>query len=452
MPLRRSTTGQFDASLQFTYIVKEYDRIHAIQVPTADMCTAWLADLQKWGQAHPRLCIMERIAPSFNFFVHAQLPPHTQALDLVPRMRTVIREFGFVAKQCAVLQDTADPASNRYVWSDVCVSANRAYIIRERIIAEFASNDTPEHTSSYHWADVFGGKIYDPGLPGPSLPGSLKFALCTNCHNKAAVRRDCAQCMLRGFTISPGVTVPFALLEFDEADAMSNNSIPPKLEMCLIHTTKTISATWHVPPGTPFCVHAANAPIPTGGRKSRRKEPDLPPHIRDLIQSVIRSTHPVYHKLVVTNGSVNRVATDKYIIHPRGIGSQSCVKFRAEHTDSIIYFVITPRSVVQRCYSNQALACGTNCKYRKGQCSPLDEGVVRDLFPEIPSASTPNISTSTQTSAYQLATRIADYHTNLIRGGTGRKRNVYGDVKKAPAPPPSSRSGKRTSNARDDEQ
>lgn len=448
--LRRSSAGQFDATLEFTYIVREFDRIHVINVPVADMCASWMADLATWGQAHPRLCIMERITSSFLFFVNAQLPHDIDAIDLVPRIRRVVREFGFSAERCVVIQDTANAASNRYIWPDVRVNAHRAYVMRERIIAELASQDTDENTSSYRWADVFGGKVYEACLPGPCLPGSLRFITCAKCNNKAAVRRECAQCMLRGVTISPGVLAPFALVQFDEAGVMSRDPVAPQLDMCTINTTDPISTAWCVPSGTPFCVYATTTPIPAGGRKSRRKEPDVTVAIRALLQRVIRSTHAVFKQLVVTNRSVSRISADKYVIHPCGIGSHSCIKFRAEHKDSNVYFVVTPRGVIQRCYSNDALGCGTNCKHREAQCLPLDDGVVRLLFPASAATPTPNISNSTQSSAYQLATRISDYHTNIMRGGAGRKRNVYGDSKKAPAPPPS-RSGKRSATSRDDD-
>ena len=252
-------------------------------------------------------------------------------------------------------------------------------------------------------------------------------------------------------TISPGVMAPLALVEFDEAGAMSRDTVAIQLDMCLIHTTDAISTTWRIPQGTPFCIHATTL-IPTGGRKNRRKEADLTDEIRALLQSVIRSTNANFNQLVVTNRSVNHVSTEKYVVHPWGIGSQSCIKFRAEHTDSSIYFVLTPHGITQRCYSNEALVCGTNCKHREAKYLPLDEGVVRELFPGFSAAAPmPNISNSTQSPAYQIATRISDYHANIIRGGAGRKRNVYGDVKKAPAAAPPSRSGKRAGTSRDDE-
>lgn len=455
VPLRKSTTGNFDASLDFTYVVQEFDRIHTINVPHADMISAWMADLATWGKVHPRLCIMERITPSFQFFFNAKLPPGTDATNLVPRIRGVIREFGFDARTCALLQDTQEPASNRYIWPDTCVTANRAYILRERIIAELASHDTAAQTTAYRWEDAIGGKMYEACLPGPPLPGSLKFVTCSKCNNKPAVRRECAQCMLRGVTISPGVMVPFALLGFDDAGAMSAKPIPPEIDLSIymIHTNSPISNTWHVPSGTPFCIYAANTPTPAGAaRRITKKEPEnVAEHIRNLLQSVIRSTNAVFSQLVVTNRSVNHASPQKYVIHPRGIGSHSCIKFRNEHTDSVVYFVITPRGIKQRCYSNQSLVCGTNCKHREAQCMPLDEGVVRHLFPSMAADTTPNISNSTQTSAYQLATRISDYHANIIRGGAGRKRNVYGDSKRAPAPPPPSREGKRQRNSQEEE-
>lgn len=448
--LRRSSTGQFNSALDFTHVVRDLDRVYAIRVPSGEMCESWMEDLVTFGLAHPRLSVMERIAPSFKFFLNAQLPAGEAALELVPVIRGVIRLFGFAANECAVLRDTDDAACHRYVWPDVCVNASRAYVLRERVIAELSANDTGDHVCSYRWADVFDGKMYEPCLPGPAFPGSAKFTLCMLCQNKAATRRECACCMLRGVVLSPGVMMPLAVIQFDAEGSFSCVPGEPHLGKFLIHSDVPISNDWIVPSGTPFCPFAATSPVPVGWNwKSRKKYTDVSKDIQILLQRVIRATHAAFSRLVVTERSVYIPSSDKFVVHPVGIGSTSCIQFRSDHLDSIVFFVITPRGVAQRCYSSEVVLCGNECKHRESQCSPLDEVVINRLFPRASGPPT-NISNSTQSSAYQLACRISDYHTNIIRGGVGRKRNVYGDVNRPPSSASSSKSKRNSSGSRDE--
>ena len=448
--LRRSSTGQFDAALSFTHVVREFDRVYTTSVSRAALCEAWVKDLSTWGAAHPRLCVMERISDSFKFFLDAQLPSDVPAVSIAPILRQIIMEFGFVADHCVVLRDTVDMQCHRYVWADVIVNHTQAYVMRERIIADLSSHDTGQHLGSYRWAGVFAGKPYEPSLPGPSLPGSVKFLKCTQCSNRAGTRRECSHCVFRGTVVAPGTMAPLVRLEFNDAGILSCETTPPPVEECFIHCAGPIPSTWRTPPGTPFCVHVDSGRNPLGGLwKSRRRQTDISPDLRALLQRVVRSIHLSFSKLVVSTRSVHRVSPDKYVVHPCGIGSHSCMKFRGEHTDSYVLFVITPRGVTQRCYSSEMLSCGVECRAREGHCSPIDETVRRELFPSFSVHQTPTISNSTQSAAYQLACRISDYHANIIRGGVGRKRNVYGDSKKAPMAK-SNRNSKRSFDSRED--
>ena len=437
VPVRRTKNGQFDETMSFTLLVRDIDRIHGIRVPIEAIGESWATDLRTWGGTHPRLCLMERIAPSFKFFVHAQLPPGVDALAMVPTLRTIIREFGFSANQCAVMQDSLDTSSNRFVWDDVIVNSHRAYILRERIAAELSSRDTGAYACSYRWTDVFAGplgKMYDTCLPGPTFPGSLKFGTCEECGNGVAKRKECTRCARRGVSILPGVMQPLALMEFDDAGAVSRHPTTPTWSSCIIHTTSPVSDdAWRIPAGTPFCGYTEISPKPTGGLwNSRRKQAPSSLHIRKLLQDAIRSSNTLFKQLVVTERSVTSASPDKYVIHPVGIGAHNCIKFRSEHTDSYVYFVVTPRGVTQRCYSLEALSCGTSCKQKVAQNVSLEERVLRELFPSSSTCDAVSISNSTQTSAFQLASRVSDYHANLCKGAATRKRNVYGDIKSNP--------------------
>ena len=453
IPVRRGNIGQFDDSLDFTHIVRDFDRINLIRVSHEVLCESWSSDLRSWGGAHPRLCLMERIAPAFKFFVSLRLPSDVDATDFVCALRRILRAFGFAADRCAVLCDSVDAASYRFVWDDVVVDANRAYIIRGRMIAELSSFDIGENACSYRWEEIFigkTGKAYEACLPGPSFPGSLKFGVCDICLNRVAKRRDCTQCMRRGVIILPGVLRPVALLEFDDCGAVRSPSCVPDVESCLIKATVPVSENWRVPSGTPFCIYNVGVHAPSGGLwKSRRRQISVSSSIQLLLQGVIRSSHPLFAQLVVTTRSVTSASTDKYVIHPCGIGSHTCLKYRAEHVDSYTYFVVTPRGVSQRCYSNETLNCGTSCKHKDALNIPFTDGIVHELFPSSAMVAPPSISNSTQSSAFQLASRISDYHFNICRGGANRKRNVYGDAKKAPVIP-SARSAKRSYSSRED--
>ena len=451
MALRRSCTGQFDQTLSFTHIVRDFERVYATTASSEELREAWMIDLSHWEDAHPRLCVMERISDSFKFFVNAQLSPAVPAVSIASFLRRVIMEFGFVADHCVVLRDTVDRTCHRYVWTGVVVNSTQAYIMRDRIVADLSAQDTGEHLGSYRWAGVFGGKAYEKSLPGPSLPGSMKFAKCALCKNKPSTRRECSQCAFRGTVVVPGTMAPMVRLNFDDAGILSCESTPPPADSCLIHCTEPTPTTWRIPPGTPFCVNAASTANPAGGLwKSRRRQTDISTELRAQLQLIVRSIQPAFAKLVVTTRSVHRFAAEKYVIHPCGIGSQSCMKFRAEHTDSYVFFVITPQGVTQRCYSNDLLSCGVECKNRGGHSSPLTEAAVRELFPSVSVRPTPTISNSTQSAAYQLACRISDYHLNITRGGVGRKRNVYGDSKKAPVTR-ATRNPKRSLDSREDD-
>jgi hypothetical protein len=144
-----------------------------------------------------------------------------------------------------------------------------------------------------------------------------------------------------------------------------------------------------------------------------------------LLQKVIRTLYPTHHSMViVTPQSVfHGPVHGKYIVSPLGVGCHTCCKFKGEHTDSRVYFVVTVGGVAQGCHPKEKLPGGGECKGKTSAPVPMNRHMVECLFP----GSRPNNISSLGNGralgpAYHIALRVIDHHAAKVFASKRTKR------------------------------
>jgi hypothetical protein len=425
----------------------------AVQVPPGALpafAEAWAEDISR---GNCDLCLHEALPDEYSFFATAQLPEDVADLDqLVSSLSRILESFVLNDPACLRVCNVAmAPLVNgtrlvRLVWPSFIVNTTQALTMRERLVAEMSAQDMQDdRVGDLRWHDILDYTAYTGD--GPVLPGSGAILPCSHCRNSRNAR-ECEYCNGNGVVQSVQVMVPHLSYDQGVSTPLSKADGSFSGEHILAMSVQRMSGPgvqWSRPPGTPFFSSERRDPLaapkvyPTGsvhdfGTGVRRKPP-TPVSIPTLklLQKAIRTLYPTHHSMViVTAQSVfHDPVHSKYIVSPLGVGCHTCCKFKGEHSDSRVYFVVTIAGVAQGCHSKEKLPGGGECKSKTSAPVPMNRQMVECLFPGTRANNISSLSNGRALGpAYHIALRVIDHHASKVFTSKRTKRpfrNLYGD-------------------------
>ena len=244
------------------------------------------------------------------------------------------------------------------LWPELFVTSEQVWEIRESVIADLAKTFGPRGGPMNVWRDVVDLAVYK-ACTGLRMMGSRKTDTCPLCKGKKGAE-VCTQCGNRG-KIDAGR--PYAPLFATDSNGRRDKTIEnvyrsnyyQLLKDTKIRYTGESTPGFCIPAGAPTYATSNQTKALSLNKHGREKIPvvarmvpaDAPEH--ETMQAFFRETQPAHYKDVVVD-SVKRVKDREFIVHVTGTNCRFCQNVGRNHKSNRIYFLVTPKGVVQRCH------------------------------------------------------------------------------------------------------
>lgn len=245
---------------------------------------------------------------------------------------------------------------NLFVTEEQCVSIAQ-YVIQYLMVNQ------PQHENMLPWASVIDLAVYGHGK-GLRMLGAFKCIKCVVCLKKPVLeKRLCESCQGKGVsTIGQGRRY-FPLWVVEGGDSIPAGNTPRFLNtLTYALSLSSISSSQPRAVGG-FSIPAEFVPLQKRGIAALGKQlaneiSPSDPRVA-VLQSLVVSMgffewRQINFSKVIYSGGKN----ESYLCRAFGLGYKFCRNVMRDHSSSSIYFVVSKRGIVQRCYSSKAPAAG----------------------------------------------------------------------------------------------
>jgi hypothetical protein len=285
---------------------------------------------------------------------------------------------------------------------------------------------------------------------GLRMVGSDKCRDCSTCHNSPDARLFCGDCNRRGRVPEgkiylPWLTIPEAETKQLLADLCANlaygahmcsTRVPSDMQQVCPWFSKPTGAP---PPSVRTRLKSAETKLANGKDHSltesaggklrlRTENVELSDALRAALQLTLASHHQCYAALEPY--SLERLVGpkngDTYCLKVRGFGCRFCQNKRSEHGQQTVYFIISARGIVQRCYSRKPLERVHGlCEKFASAPTPLHDDLMLLLYPR--SAEVPVKQTKLRQSLATIPTSALDGNLKRNRESLEFAERMFGD-------------------------
>ena len=343
-----------------------------------------------------RLYVIERRTPVFKMHFDLDLKIiHTEAdttalLDVLHGAVASFLPRG--AKEnwcitCAVLNDERvirKAAGLHIVFPWLFVDTEQALWLRASVVAQLQTKCTGMEKD---WETAVDVAVLTTN--GFRMVGSDKCKDCATCHNSRDARSFCSDCSRQGRVPQSKVYLPWKTLP-EEATRKLRADIRANLAYAVRMCSTRIpvgrqqrTAAFRVPVGAPAPAGRRKALAPHGGPGAQLRADSVcvTPELRSALQETLATHHCAYAALEIVG--FERLLGLSFGLKVRGFGCRFCQNKEAEHTQQTVYFVLSPKGIVQRCYSRKGLQRHHGlCESYASASSPLSRELDMLLFPE----------------------------------------------------------------------
>lgn len=266
----------------------------------------------------------------FPFYVRCtDLPRDVEPLLFGAKVSSI------VAKHCGqhLCRHTISVTEGRtveLVFPDLLVGADQAAIVVMHLSAELPSDDPPNVQKEYRWHERLSPRCFAPTRTSHNLylyvPNTAAFEVCSSCLNRS---RDCSACNSTGHVLSEERTRRLLAIASPGQPAIrfDEHRRPTCEELMLTSLTRALDEP--VPDASPL-QKVEGMPFVPGASSNDKKKPagrlwgkkkaftPVPDGIILILQGIVRRTHPMWSRQIVTTQSVRKLSRS-WIISQRGM-------------------------------------------------------------------------------------------------------------------------------------
>ena len=272
-----------------------------------------------------------------------------------------------------------------YIFPNLFVTEEQCTTLAQYTIQHLMINE-PQTPTMLPWASIIDLAVYGPGK-GLRMIGASKCTKCPACCKKSAAERSiCRDCQGRCISvIGEGRRyLPAFVLEGDGAIAANTPRFKDSFEYAL--SISSIISDVRNPVGG-FTPPVDFSPMlkrsmTTMGKILSNEIPSGDPRCLN-IQNIIRGIRKEWQNIVFSKITETK-SCSSYLCKAFGGGSRFCQNVMRDHGSSSIYFTVTKRGIIQRCYSKKQQPGRLCCsKYKSEPEQIRDIGAYICLFPDL---------------------------------------------------------------------
>lgn len=357
-----------------------------------------------------KLYVIERRTPIFKLHFDldlTQLHSDAKTRELLQRMRSAVERFYPVPEReetswavcCAVLDEQRQRRAKglHVVFPWLLVNDEQALWIRALMVSTLRA-ELPQLEAD--WEIVVDVQVLTSN--GMRMVGSDKSKPCPECRNVRDAREFCSHCSRQGRIAEDKIYVPWLCEPPEEGllrDLLGN--LPHAVRMCStrVPSSKQLATPgFLVPAGAPpssrcrklpqneardgqthqLCEQAATP------MRLRLESVPLTEELRAALKETLANHHSSYAQLDIAQ--LERLTSARrptFSVRVRGFGCRFCQNRGAEHTTQTVYFILTDRGAVQRCYSRKQVSRKHGfCDKFASASTPILPRLMELLFPE----------------------------------------------------------------------